>query len=68
MEVSFGMVVNLLKMLQGTILPASSLVLKEHLPFITKIYCKLIPAPAYTLDMLIPFARLERSIKTVYTF
>ena len=38
------------------------------LAVITKIYCKLIPAPAYTLDMLIPFASLEEAIRMVYTF
>ena len=37
------------------------------LAVITKIYCKLIPAPAYTLDMLIPFQSLHDATHFVYT-
>ena len=37
------------------------------LAVITKIYCKLIPAPALTLDMLIPFQSLHDATQMVYT-
>ncbi|MCX8125202.1 MAG: FAD-binding oxidoreductase [Spirochaetes bacterium] len=37
------------------------------LAIITKIYCKLIPAPALTLDMLIPFDSLTHATQFVYT-
>lgn len=37
------------------------------LAVITKIYLRLIPAPAYTLDMLIPFQSLAHATQFVYT-
>ncbi len=35
------------------------------LAVITKIYCRLIPAPKYTLDLLIPFGSLEHAVDSV---
>lgn len=37
------------------------------LAVITTIYCKLIPVPAHTLDMLIPFQSLHDAVQMVYT-
>ncbi|MEW6527208.1 MAG: FAD-linked oxidase C-terminal domain-containing protein [Spirochaetota bacterium] len=37
------------------------------LAVITKIFCKLIPAPLFTLDMLIPFPSLDQATQFVYT-
>ncbi len=35
------------------------------LAVITKIYCRLIPAPKYTLDLLVPFPSLEQAVDSV---